>query len=66
MTRVGPVHRILADAARSDQDAASLRAEIARQRQEGQRRVARSLGRSAALRPETGDRDAADIIQLLA
>ena len=29
MARVGPVHRVLADAARSDQDAASLLAEIA-------------------------------------
>jgi hypothetical protein len=65
MTRVGPVHRIVADAARSDQDVASLRAEIARQRHEGQRRVARSLGRSAALRPETRERDAADIIHAL-
>src|SRR5216683_3886964 len=36
MARVGPVHRILADAARSDQDAASLLAETARQRHEGQ------------------------------
>ena len=40
MARVGPVHRILADAARSDADAASLLAEIARQRHEGQRRIA--------------------------
>src|SRR4029077_95720 len=32
MPRVGPVHRVLADAARSDQDAAALLAEIARQR----------------------------------
>ena len=51
MARVGPVHRILADAARSDQDAASLLAEIARQRHEGQRWLARSLARSGALRP---------------
>ena len=45
MARVGPVHRILADAARSDEDAALLLAEIARQRHEGQRRIARSLAR---------------------
>src|ERR1700730_17738684 len=32
MARAGPVHRILADAARSDQDAASLLSKIARQR----------------------------------
>jgi len=66
MARVGPVHRILADAARSDQDAASLLAEIARQRHEGQRRIARSLARSGALRHGLRERDAADIIHALA
>jgi AcrR family transcriptional regulator len=43
MARVGPVHRVVADAARSDQGARSLLAEIAQQRHEGQRRIARSL-----------------------
>jgi hypothetical protein len=66
MARAAPVHRILADAARSDEDAASLLAEIARQRQEGQRRIARSLARSGALRPGLRERDAADIIHALA
>jgi AcrR family transcriptional regulator len=66
MARVGPVHRILTDAARSDQDAALLLAEIARQRHEGQRRIARSLARSGALRPGLRERDAADIIHALA
>ena len=66
MTRAAPVHRILADAARSDEDAASLLAEIARQRQEGQRRVARSLARSSSLRSGLRERDAADIIHALA
>jgi AcrR family transcriptional regulator len=66
MARVGSVHRILADAARSDEDAASLLAEIARQRHEGQRRIARSLARSGALRPGLRERDAADIIHALA
>jgi AcrR family transcriptional regulator len=66
MARTAPVHRLLADAARSDPDAASLLAEIARQRQEGQRRIARSLARSGALRPELRERDAADIIHALA
>ena len=66
MARVGPVHRILADAARSDQDAASLLAEIARQRHEGQRRIARSVARSGALQPGLRERDAADIIHALA
>ncbi len=66
MARVGPVHRILADAARSDEDAASLLAEIARQRHEGQRRIARSLARSGALRPGLRESDAADIVHALA
>jgi AcrR family transcriptional regulator len=66
MARVASVHRILADAARSDEDAASLLAELARQRQEGQRRIARSLARSHALRPGLRARDAADIIYALA
>ncbi len=66
MTRAAPVHRILADAARSDADAAALLAEIAQQRHEGQRRIARSLARSGALRPGIRERDAADVIHVLA
>jgi AcrR family transcriptional regulator len=66
MARVGPVHRILADAARSEEDAASLLAEIARQRHDGQRRIARSLARSGALRSGLRERDAADIVHALA
>jgi AcrR family transcriptional regulator len=66
MARTAPVHRLLADAARSDPDAAALLAEIARQRQAGQRRVARSLARSGALRAGLRERDAADIIHALA
>src|SRR5215468_4417305 len=54
MARVGPVHRILADAARSDEDAASLLAEIARQRHEASGVFrARLLGR-AAFAPGSG------------
>lgn len=64
--RAAPVYRILADAARSDEAAAALLAEIARQRQEGQRRIARSLARSNSLRPGLKERDAADIIHALA
>lgn len=66
MARVGPVHRILADAARSDEDAAALLAEIARQRHEGQRGLARSLAHAGALRPGLRERDAADIVHALA
>jgi AcrR family transcriptional regulator len=66
MARAGPVHRILADAARSDEGAAALLADIARQRQEGQQRISRSLARSNALRSALRERDAADIIHALA
>ena len=66
MARTAPVHRILTDAARSDQEAASLLAEVARQRHEGQQRIARSLARSGSLRPGLRERDAADIIHALA
>lgn len=66
MARTAPVHRLLADAARSDPDAATLLAAISRQRQEGQRRVARSLARSGALKTGVRERDAADVIHALA
>ncbi|HEX4821284.1 MAG TPA: helix-turn-helix domain-containing protein [Acidimicrobiales bacterium] len=66
MARTAPVHRLLSDAARSDQDAAALLDEIARQRQDGQQRIAHSLARSRALRPGLRERDAADIIHALA
>lgn len=66
MARTAPVHRILTEAARSDREAASLLAEIARQRHEGQRRIARSLARSGALRPGLRERDAADVLHALA
>ena len=66
MARTAPVHRILADAARSDQEAAALLAEIGRQRHEGQRRIARSVARSGQLRDGLRERDAGDIIHALA
>ena len=66
LARAAPVHRILADAARSDEGAAALLAEVARQRHEGQQRIARSLARSRSLRPGLRPRDAADIIHALA
>ena len=65
MARVGPVHRILADAARSDPSAALLLADIARQRHEGQRRIAHSLALAGVLRPGLREREAADIIDAL-
>lgn len=66
MERSAPVHRILADAARADDGAGALLAEIARQRQAGQRRVARVLARSRSLRTGLRERDAADLIHALA
>ncbi len=66
MARAAPVHRILADAARSDEAAAALLHDIARQRQDGQRRIARALARSGSLRAGLKERDAADIIHALA
>lgn len=66
MARAAPLHRILADAARSDEEAAGLLAEMARERHEGQKRIARSLARSGALRPGLRERDAADIVHALA
>jgi AcrR family transcriptional regulator len=66
LARTAPVHRLLADAAKSDADAASLLAALAHQRHEGQRRIARSLARSGALKPGLRERDAGDIIHALA
>jgi TetR/AcrR family transcriptional regulator, regulator of autoinduction and epiphytic fitness len=65
MARTEPVYRILASAADSDPDAAALLAEQTRHRQQGQMRIARSLARAGALRPELRERDAADIIHAL-
>ena len=66
MERAGSVHRILADAARSDQDAAGLLEDIARQRHTGQNRIAAALAQKGALRPGLRERDAADVIHALA
>ena len=66
MGRAAPVHRIVADAARSDAAAAALLDEIARQRHAGQQQIARALARSRSLRPGLKPRDAADVIHALA
>jgi AcrR family transcriptional regulator len=65
MSRLAPVHRILASAAGSDPEAAALLVEHTRQRERGQARIARSLARADALRPELREREAADIIHAL-
>jgi AcrR family transcriptional regulator len=65
MSRAEPVYRILVSAAGSDPGAAALLAEQARQRDQGQQQIARSLTRAGALRPGLRERDAADIIHAL-
>ena len=64
-SRTSAIYRILVSAASSDPDAAALLDDLARQRQEGQGRIARSLARAGALRPELRERAAADIIHAL-
>jgi AcrR family transcriptional regulator len=64
-TRTAPVYRILVSAAASDPDAAALLDELTRQRQQGQRLIARSMARAGALQSELRERDAADIIHAL-
>lgn len=64
-SRVAPLYRILVSAAGSDTDAAALLDELTRQRQEGQRLIARTLAHAGALRPELRERDAADVIHAL-
>jgi AcrR family transcriptional regulator len=63
--RVAPLYRILVSAAGVDPDAAALLDELTRQRQQGQRLIARSLARTGALRPGLRERDAADILHAL-
>jgi AcrR family transcriptional regulator len=63
--RIAPLYRILVSAAGADRDAAELLDTLTRQRQQGQRQIARSLARAGALRPELRERDAADIIHAL-
>ena len=64
-SRTAPIYRILVSAASSDPDAATLLDELTRQRQQGQRVIARSLARAGALRPELRERDAADLVHAL-
>ena len=63
--RVGPLYRVLVSAAGTDREAAGLLDELTRQRQQGQRAIARSLARAGALRPGLRERDAADLIHAL-
>jgi AcrR family transcriptional regulator len=63
--RIGPLYRILVSAAGTDPDAAAQLDELTRQRQQGQRAIARALGRAGALRPDLRERDAADLVHAL-
>lgn len=63
--RVAPLYRILTSAAGTDPDAAALLDELTRQRQQGQRLIARALASTGAMRPELRERDAADLIHAL-
>ena len=63
--RVAPLYGILVSAAGTDAEAAAQLDELTRQRQQGQRVIARSLARAGALRPELRERDAADLIHAL-
>jgi len=64
-TRVAPLYGILVSAAGTDPDAADQLDELTRQRQQGQRAIARSLARAGALAPHLRERDAADLIHAL-
>jgi AcrR family transcriptional regulator len=64
--RVGPLYRILVSASGSDPAAAALLDELTRQRQDGQRALARSLAEAGALSPHLGERSAADVVHALA
>ena len=63
--RVAPLYGILVSAAGADPDAAAQLDELTRQRQQGQRAIARALARGSALRADLRERDAADLIHAL-
>ena len=63
--RVASLYAILVSAAGTDPDARELLDELVRQRQQGQRSIARSLARAGALRSDLRERDAADLIHAL-
>jgi AcrR family transcriptional regulator len=63
--RIAPLYRILVSAAGTDADAAALLDELTRERQQGQRTIARTLARAGSLRQGLRERDAADVIHAL-
>jgi len=62
---VAPLYRVLVSAAGNDPDAGALLDTLTRQRQQGQRLIARALARQGALRPGLRERDAADLVHAL-
>jgi AcrR family transcriptional regulator len=66
LSRGASIYPILMSAAGSDPQAAGLLAGYTRQRARNQGMIARSLARMGALRPGTGERDAADVIHAIA
>jgi AcrR family transcriptional regulator len=64
-SRAAPLYGVLVSAAGSDPDAAEQLEELTRQRQQGQRVIARSLARAGVLRSGLRERDAADLIHAL-
>lgn len=64
-SRIAELYGILTSAAGTDPDAAAQLEALGAERQQGQRRFARSLARAGVLRPEVRERDAADIIHAL-
>src|SRR3954447_9079165 len=63
--RTNAVYRVLVGAAASDAEAGELLKTIDAQRDQGQRRIARSVARAGALREGLRERDAADLIHAL-
>lgn len=63
--RTNDIYRVLESAAGSDPAAAELLGEIRQQRDEGQRKIARTLARAHSLKAGLRERDAADLIHAL-
>ena len=63
--RVAPLYGVLVGAAGTDGDAAELLDDLTRQRQRGQRVIARALARTGGLRPDLRPGEAADLVHAL-
>lgn len=63
--RIAPLYRILVSAAGTDPDAGALLDRLTRQRQQGQRVIARSLAGAGSLQAGLRERQATDVIHAL-